>query len=126
MKMAIKGGQLIHGFNIRYQQIKEWGTMKYSRADKTMTGPASYENLLMLKEMVGRLPGPYEEYFEKLKLQHDAIEEQRSAENPVPLVDYPVKVNLYKHQLRGANLAMLTFGTVPKDEGGDEDAERTR
>lgn len=111
---------------IRYQQIKEWGTMKYSRADKTMTGPANYENLLMLKQMVGRLPGSYEEYFEKLKLQHEAIEAERTALDPVPLVDYPVKVKLYKHQLRGANLAMLTFGTIPKDKGGDEDAERTR
>ena len=57
MKMAIKGGQLILAdMGIRYQQIKEWGTMKYSRADKTMTRPARYENLRMQKEIVRRLP----------------------------------------------------------------------
>ena len=37
------------------------------------------------------------------------IDAERLNENPVPLAKYPVKVNLFKHQLRGANMALIAM-----------------
>ena len=33
-------------------------------------------------------------------------------EHPVPFYKYPVKLPLYAHQTRGANMALLTFGWI--------------
>ena len=50
-----------------------------------------------------------------LSLQN-AIDSERMAEKPVPLVKYPVKLNLFAHQIRGANMALLTFGFTDPPE----------
>ena len=36
---------------------------------------------------------------------------------PVPFYKYPVKMPLYAHQVRGANMAMLTFGWMAPKGG---------
>ena len=46
----------------------------------------------------------------------EAVDEERMAEEPVPLYNYPVKYPLFKHQTRGANMALLTFGLVDPPE----------
>ncbi len=33
-------------------------------------------------------------------------------ENPKPFYPYPVKMPLYRHQIRGANMALLVFGFI--------------
>jgi hypothetical protein len=38
-------------------------------------------------------------------------------QDPVPFMDYPVKLPLYKHQVRAANMALMVFGFV-SPEGG--------
>jgi len=51
----------------------------------------------------------------------EEIERQRSATDPAPLFQYPVTADLYKHQIRGANMAMAALGfteTKKNTQGG--------
>ena len=41
-----------------------------------------------------------------------AIDGERMKEKPKPLYKYPVKLPLYQHQTRGANMALLAFGLI--------------
>ena len=41
---------------------------------------------------------------------NDEIEKQRADAHPVPLHNYPVKAELFMHQIRGANMAAIAFG----------------
>ena len=90
MKMAIKDGNLILAELSGEQvlRIRNWGTMTWNKTRGTMA------------------------YLDDLKRRRDRIEAERFNPDPVPLVHYPVKAKLYKHQLRGANMAMLVFGEV--------------
>ena len=117
MKMAIKDGKLILAELSGEQvlRIRNWGTMTWNKTRGTMTGKADFENLSRLSKMV-RLPEVYQTYLDELKARRDRIESERFNPDPVPLVHYPVKAKLYKHQLRGANMAMLVFGEVDDDK----------
>ena len=42
-------------------------------------------------------------------------------EDPVPLYKYPVKYPLFKHQTRGANMALITFGLIDPPDVPDEE-----
>ena len=37
--------------------------------------------------------------------------------DPKPLVDYPVKAKLMRHQIVGANMALIQFGLFDEEEG---------
>ena len=117
MKMAIKDGKLILAELSGEQvlRIRNWGTMTWNKARETMTGKADFENLSRLSKMV-RLPEVYQTYLDELKARRERIEAERFNPDPVPLVNYPGKAKLYKHQLRGANMAMLVFGEVDDDK----------
>ena len=39
---------------------------------------------------------------------------------PEPLYKFPVKMNLYRHQTRGANMALLTFGLIEPEQVNHE------
>jgi SNF2 family DNA or RNA helicase len=61
-------------------------------------------------------PGGYGERLGKTRREIDA---ERLVEDPAPLLPYPVKANLYKHQIRGANMALRAFGALDaKTPGG--------
>ena len=41
-----------------------------------------------------------------------AVDKERMNENPKPLIEPPIKVRPFKHQVRGYNMALMTLGLV--------------
>lgn len=75
-------------------------------------GPAEIELLNKLAGIV-RLPGPIEAERQRLNEIAQAVDAERMKQDPEPLYDYPVKYPLFRHQVRGANMCLITFGLVP-------------
>lgn len=119
MKMALKNGQLMikDADNMQFTIIKSWNKMKWSKAEQMLYGPADGELLNKLAGLV-RLPEIIEAERQRLNGIAVAVDRERMSENPVPLYNYPVKYPLFRHQTRGANMALITFGLVdpPKEE----------
>lgn len=117
MKMAIKDGQvlLVEVDTDKYMQIKSRGLMRWSKAQQALYGPATAELLNFLATLF-RLPGPAEELRQKLLQVEGAVDAQRIDPDPEPLYKFPVKLPLYRHQIRGANMALMTFGLIGPPE----------
>lgn len=117
MKMALKDGQILikEADNMQFSIIKSWNKMKWSKAEKMLYGPADGELLNRLAGLV-RLPENIEAERQRLNRITEAVDKERMSEEPVPLYKYPVKYPLFKHQTRGANMALLTFGLVKPPE----------
>lgn len=117
MKMAIKDGQvlLVEVDTDKYMQIKSRGLMKWSKAQHALYGPATAELLNFLASLF-RLPGPAEELRRKLQQVESAVDRQRMDPEPEPLYKFPVKLPLYRHQIRGANMALMAFGLIEPQE----------
>ena len=66
------------------------------------------------------LPKPLDAERHRLNVVQEAVDAERirPAEKLKPLARYPVKKNLYAHQVRASNMCLLTFGIV-KPEGGN-------
>ncbi len=121
MKMKIENGILIvaDADSTQYAVIKSWNAMRWNRAKQWLEGPATGE---LLNKMAGlvRLPGPIEAERQRINRIQAAVDAERMKAVPEPLVDYPVKIPLFQHQIRGANMALLTFGLIepPGKEAG--------
>ena len=113
MKMALKDGQILikDADNMQFTIIKSWNKMKWNKAEQMLYGPADGELLNKLAGLV-RLPETIEAERQKLNSISDAVDRERMKEEPVPLYKYPVKANLFKHQIRAANMALITFGLI--------------
>ena len=122
MKMAMKDGmiRIIEADVTQAAIIKSWGKMKYSRSNQMYEGPVSMELLNRLAGLV-RLPPAIEAVRKNMNKVQEAVDQERVRKEPKPLVDYPVTKSLYQHQVRAANMALLTFGLVPPEL---EEAER--
>lgn len=120
MKMALKDGQILikDADNMQFTIIKSWSKMKWSKAEQMLHGPADAELLNKLASLV-RLPVNIEAERQRLNRIADAVDRERMNEDPVPLYDYPVKMPLFKHQTRGANMCLITFGLVDPPEAAD-------
>jgi len=120
MKMGLKGNILIiaEADNVQFTVIKSWSKMKWDKKTQRLTGIADLELLDKLSAIV-TLPPKVAAYRQQLQAVADAVDRERMNENPVPLYKYPVKLPLYAHQTRGANMALLTFGWIrPEAAGG--------
>ena len=117
MKMALKDGMLriIEADVTQAAIIKSWGKMKYSRVNQMYEGPISAELLNKLATLV-RLPETVEALRQKMNDTQDAVDRERVKEDPKPLYKYPVSKPLYQHQVRAANMALLTFGIIAPEE----------
>lgn len=119
MKMALKDGQILikEADNMQFTIIKSWNKMKWSKAEQMLHGPADGELLNRLAGLV-RLPANIEAERQRLNRIQEAVDAERMKEEPEPLYKYPVKYPLFKHQTRGANMALITFGLVepPKEQ----------
>lgn len=121
--MALKDGQVLikEADNNQFLVIKSWGKMKWSKAEQMLYGPADIDLLNRLAGLV-RLPDPIEQRRQELNRVARAVDAERMREEPEPLYDYPVKLPLFKHQLRGANMALMVFGLIappePQEGGG--------
>lgn len=124
MKMAMKDGmiRIIEADVTQSAIIKSWGKMKYSRSNQMYEGPVSMELLNKLAGLV-RLPPAIEAVRKNMNKVQEAVDQERVREDPKPLVDYPVTKSLYQHQVRAANMALLTFGLVSPEKEDYEDVD---
>ena len=118
MKMALKDTTLFikEADNVQFTVIKSWNKMKWDKKTQTLRGTADLELLDKLSGIV-RLPPAAESRRQRLRAVQDAVDRERINPEPVPFFKYPVKMPLYAHQVRGANMAMLTFGWAQPGEG---------
>ncbi len=98
--------------------IKSWNRMKFSRAKQMYEAPVSAELLNKLATLV-RLPAPIEAVRRNMNAVQKAVDRERVRADPKPLYAYPVKKSLYQHQIRAANMALLTFGLIDPEEETD-------
>lgn len=119
MKMALKDGQILikEADNMQFTIIKSWNKMKWSKAEQMLHGPADAELLNRLAGLV-RLPANIEAERQRLNSIQDAVDAERMKEEPVALYKPPVKMQLFKHQVRALNMCLLTFGLIdpPKEK----------
>lgn len=117
MKMALIENTLLikEADTVQFSVIKSWNKMKWSKATQTLSGTADIELLDKLSSIV-KLPPSIEQYRENLHRIQDAVDRERVNAEPEPLVNPPVKLPMYKHQVRGFNMCLLTFGLVEPPE----------
>lgn len=113
MKMALQGDTLLikEADTVQFTIIKSWNKMKWTKATQTLAGTADLELLDKLASIV-KLPPAIEGRRQNLHAVNDAVDRERMNQDPRPFLRYPVKLPLYKHQTRAANMALLTFGFV--------------
>ena len=101
MKIALQSTTLLikEADNVQFAVIKSWNKMRWDRKTQLLTGTADMELLDKLASIVQLPP---------------AIA-QRVNPHPKPLADYPVKMSLYDHQVRGANMCLVAFGWASPD-----------
>ncbi|MCM1189853.1 MAG: hypothetical protein NC541_11230 [bacterium] len=113
MKMKIENGRLIvaDADSTQYAVIKSWNSMRWNRSRQWLEGPATRE---LLNKMAGivRLPGPIEAERQRMNGVQAAVDAERMKDVSEPLYSYPVKIPLFQHQIKGANMALLTFGLI--------------
>lgn len=104
--------------NLDFQRLKNISGLRWNRTTRCMVGPVSL-NLLDSLARYYKLPADMETKRQRLGKTRREIDAERLAEDPAPLLPYPVKANLYKHQIRGANMALRAFGALDaKTSGG--------
>ena len=104
--------------NLDFQRLKNIGGLRWNRTTRCMVGPVSLTLLDGLARYY-KLPADMEAKRQRLGKTRREIDAERLAEDPAPLLPYPVKANLYKHQIRGANMALRAFGALDtKTPGG--------
>lgn len=104
--------------NLDFQRLKNISGLRWNRTTRCMVGPVSL-NLLDGLARYYKLPADMETKRQRLGKTRREIDAERLAEDPAPLLPYPVKANLYKHQIRGANMALRAFGALgAKTPGG--------
>ena len=75
-----------------------------------------YKELLDKLSKIVRLPPAIENYRQRLDETQRAVDKMRIEKEPEALVKYPVQGSLYEHQVRAANMALLTFGLADPKE----------
>lgn len=99
--------------------IRSWGKMEYNRKTGSFTAPIGDEILQKIHDK-GWLPGPYEEERQRRMKVRAAVDKERVKADPRPAVQFPVKASLYMHQIRAANMALITFGLIPPEAGNEK------
>ena len=119
MKIALQGTTLLikDADNVQFTVIKSWGKMRWDKKTQTLSGTADIELLERLSSIVRLPPAPAQRLAELHSIQ-DAVDRERVKEKASPFYNYPVKMPLYDHQSRVANMALLTFGWVPPEAAG--------
>lgn len=117
MRMALKDGQVMikDADSTQFAIIRSWNKMRWNRAEQMLSGPADAELLNQLAGLV-RLPASIEAERQRLNAVQMAVDRERLNPDPVPMYDYPVKTKLFKHQVRGANMALMVLGLIEPPE----------
>lgn len=113
MKMALKGTTLIliQMTSSQFSIIKSWNKMRWNAKLKQLEGTADLELLDKLAGISGLTPS-VAAHRRELRQVLDAVDRERVNPEPKPFYKYPVKLPLYAHQVRGANMALLEFGWI--------------
>lgn len=101
--------------------IKTWRMMKKDKEKGYWYGEISRPLLENLQRNGGLIP-PAKTILKEMLTIQKAVDKERMTEEPKPLIVPPVKVRLFKHQVRGYNMALMTLGLVepPKEENESE------
>lgn len=105
---------LIEADSTQTAVLKSWGgMMKWNKRQKWWEGLVCAELLNRLAGLIP-LPKPLDTERYRLNAVQEAVDAERvrPAGDLKPLVKYPVKRNLYDHQVRAGNMCLLTFGLV--------------
>lgn len=126
MEIAMKNGELLmrNMDNVQYQLIRNTGKCKWDKKRQLLIGPADLELLEQLNRII-RLPQSIATEYQRLKAVQVAIDAVRMNEDPKPLLELPVKIPLFKHQIRGVNMALLTFGVVEPQNTKEKEGEKS-
>ena len=105
---------LIEADSTQTAVLKSWGgMMKWNKRQKWWEGLVCAE---LLNRLAGLIPLPKPLNAERYRLNavQEAVDAERvrPTEDLKPFAKYPVKRNLYAHQMRAANMALLTFGLM--------------
>lgn len=92
----------------QFAVIKSWNKMVWKKATKTLEAPCEIELLDKLSTLV-KLPPRISAYRDELMKVQTAVDDMRIKENVTPIVQPPVKANLFQHQVRGYNMALINF-----------------
>lgn len=114
MQMRLLPGyvlEVIEATSSQFNIIKSWNKMRWDGKNKSLKGTADLELLDKLSGLV-RLAPSVEARRQELRRVLDAVDRERMNPEPKPFYPYPVKLPLYQHQVRGANMALLEFGWV--------------
>lgn len=125
MKIALSNGvlRIIEADEVQKTIIKSWNRMRWIRGQQMYEGTASLELLNKLATIV-HLPPSIEAERVRMNTVQEAVDQERVKKDPKPMVRYPVTKNLYEHQVRAANMALMTFGILdPNKEGGNQDGK---
>ena len=122
MKMALKDGKVLikDADSTQGAVIRSWNRMRWNKSLKLFEGDLSGDLLDRLAKLV-KLPQAIEEERQAIHRVQRAVDQERARKDPGPLVRYPVTKQLYKHQVRAANMALITFGIIPPEA---EEAKR--
>lgn len=123
MKMALKDGKILikDADSTQGAVIRSWNRMRWNKSLKLFEGDLSGDLLDRLAKLV-KLPQAIEDERQAIHRVQRAVDQERARKDPEPLVRYPVTKQLYKHQVRAANMALITFGIVPPEA---EEARRS-
>jgi len=118
LKIALQHGQVILAEiePLRHEQLKRIGLLRWNKTTRTMTGTISLD-LLNALSRIFTLPPFVEAERQHLLNIAGQVEQQREAPEPVALVKYPVKAQMFKHQVRGANMALLQLTSGSPEQG---------
>jgi hypothetical protein len=98
--------------------IKTWRMMTKDKEKGIWYAPVTKPLLENLSRNGGLIP-PAKEALRKMREVQDAVDAERLKpdDKVEPMTTYPVKAKLYKHQIRAANMALMTFGIIepPKE-----------
>ena len=121
MKMALKDGKVLikDADSTQGAVIRSWNRMRWNKSLKLFEGDLSGDLLDRLAKLV-KLPQAIEEERQAIHRVQRAVDQERARKDPEPLVRYPVTKQLYKHQVRAANMALLTFEMVDPKKGEKE------
>lgn len=116
MKMALKDGKVLikDADSTQGAVIRSWNRMRWNKSLKLFEGDLSGDLLDRLAKLV-KLPQAIEEERQAIHRVQKAVDQERARKDPEPLVRYPVTKQLYKHQVRAANMALITFGIIPPE-----------
>lgn len=106
--------EVIEADSSQFNIIKSWNKMRWDAKTKSLKGTADLELLDRLSGLV-RLTSSVEARRQELRRVLEAVDRERTNPEPKPFYKYPVKLPLYAHQVRGANMALLEFGWAPPE-----------